>query len=139
MAKTDPSKPLCKRCLKRNAQVYYKGLCQHCYLELRQVAKNATPLGNLADKMAEAKTADDWRILADALKPTIEAVARGEVKASAAQAAMLKEIMSRAFGRVTKSQEEQAVPPGIIFLPTVGEGSKMQICPKCREFHSNHG
>lgn len=138
MPLTNPDKPLCTRCEKRNGQVIYKGLCHRCYAEIRQVAKSATPFDGLAKDMAKAQTEDDWKRLYATLAPTIESVAKGELKASAAQAALLKEIMSRAFGRVTKSQEESKGPSGIVVLPTLDNGILTHMCPICLEEHAKH-
>ena len=42
---------------------------------------------------------------------SIVGLADGTIKASAAQAAIVKEILSRAHGKVTKSQEDERGPP----------------------------
>lgn len=97
------------------------------------------PLDGLSTQMALAQSEDDWKRLYAALAPTIEAVAKGELKASAAQAALLKEIMQRAFGRVTKSQEDSKGPLGVVVLPALDNGSSLShICPKCLEEHARH-
>jgi len=136
MPLTDPTKPLCNRCGKRNAQVIFKGLCQRCYTELRQIAK--TPLDALGNAVAAARTDSDWKNLAAKLAPTIEAIAKGELAATAAQAALLKTIMDRAYGRVTKSQEDAKGPIGVVVLPVLNTGASMQICPRCLEAHQQH-
>lgn len=141
MAKTDPNKPICSLCKKRNAQHIYKGLCTTCYKNTRpiKVARATSQLGDVAMLLQSAKTEEDWKKLAKQLEPTILGIADGSIKASAAQAAVVKEIMSRAYGRVTKSQEENQGPIGIVILPTIGTEREMQICPRCQEFHFTHG
>lgn len=137
MGKTDPNKPLCTRCNMRNGQVTYKGLCHRCYAELKLVPKS--PFDALGNLIATARTDDDWKKLAGVLAPTVESIAKGELKASAAQAAMLKEVLARAYGKVTKSQEDSQGPSGIVVLPTLGIGYKTNICVKCMEYHQTHG
>lgn len=137
MAKTDPNKPLCTRCGKRNAQLIFKGLCHRCYAELKVVPK--TPLDGLGNLLASAQTDEDWKKLAGILAPTIEAIAKGELKATAAQAAMLKEVLARAYGKVTKSQEDAKGPIGVVVLPTLERGASTHLCQKCLEFHATHG
>src|SRR6266496_2807826 len=137
MPKTDPTKPLCTRCGTRNGQVIYKGRCHRCYEELKIVPKS--PLDALGNLIAAARTEDDWKKLAGVLAPTVEAIAKGELKASAAQAAMLKEVLARAYGKVTKSQQDAQGPSGIVMLPTLGVGASTQLCKKCLEAHPNHG
>lgn len=137
MPKTDPSKPLCKRCGVRNAQITYKGYCHRCYEEMKVVPK--TPLDALGTAMTSAQTEDDWKRLASELGPTVASIAKGEIKATAAQAAMLKEILGRAHGRISKSQEDSQGPIGIVVLPTLGIGPAMHLCPKCIDYHTTHG
>lgn len=137
MAKTDPTKPLCSRCQKRNAQLIYKGLCHRCYVEMSKAYQE--PLAALGDDIKAAKSDDDWKQLAAKLAPIVEQVASGALKATAAQAAMLKAIMDRAYGRVTKSQEEARVAAGIVVLPTIGDGITSRICPLCLAEHAKHG
>jgi len=139
MPKTDPTKPLCTTCGVRNGLVIYKGLCSKCYAEKRAANLAASgPLNNLGEKMATARNVEDWKRLAKDLSPIMEQIARGEIKATAAQASILKSINDRAYGRVTKSQEESKGPLGIVVLPLLGTGMGAQICPKCLEAHTKH-
>lgn len=82
-------------------------------------------------KVAIAKTTEDWQKLAAELAPTVAGILSGEVKASAAQASLLKDIMNRAYGRPAATQEEKKVAAGVVVLPALDSGMKMMICPKC--------
>jgi len=55
----------------------------------------------------------------------------GSVKASAAQASLIKDIMDRAFGRPTSTQLEKRIAAGVIVFPALDTGMMMTICPKC--------
>lgn len=137
---TDPTKPLCTRCEKRNAQVALKGLCNRCYQETKdiRVPRAAYQLGDIGQLAAAAKTDDEWKKLALQLQPVIVGIADGTVKATAAQASIVKHIMDRAFGKVTKSQEDAKGPIGVVVLPTLSDKSTMLICLKCQEEHARH-
>lgn len=89
-------------------------------------------LASLPDQLAKADTVSNgWTKLADSLGDTIEAVAKNQVKATAAQIAIIKHILDRAYGRVTASAQEKLVPAGLLILPTLGERANTIICPKC--------
>jgi hypothetical protein len=74
---------------------------------------------------------DGWRKLADSLSGVVEAIAKGEVKATAAQTAIVKHVLDRGYGRVTASTQEKLVPAGLLVLPTLGERANMVMCPNC--------
>lgn len=128
MALTNPDKPLCIRCNKRNGQEQYKGLCNACYRE--QTAPPKLP-EDLASKAALARSTEDWQKLASDVAPVLQGILDGRIKASAAQAALLKDIMNRAFGVPKASQMEKRVAAGVIILPALNNNEKMMICPKC--------
>lgn len=93
--------------------------------------KPVIPLDELKEVIEKPKTDDEWQKLAKSLKGTIEDIASGDVKASAAQAAMLKHILERAYGRVSVQVNEKRPASGILVLPTLGDRSNMQTCPRC--------
>lgn len=139
---TDPNKPLCPRCNIRNAGNYVGGLCRACYDEKRRtriVIGEGVP-EDLAQRVRQAQTSGDWKALADSLNDTIVGVANGSIKATAAQGSMLKHIMDRAYGRVSKSQEDKQGPMGIVILPSIGRDNSedLRICPECLKHHQSH-
>lgn len=114
----------------------YGGLCRHCYdVKRNDTAKLPADLQRL---VAEAQKTGDWKALAEQLQPTMTAIAQGLVKASAAQASILNMIFNRAFGKVTKSQEDAKGPVGVIVLPSLGEDGMSRLCPQCVEAHKSH-
>src|SRR5258706_6243815 len=103
MPNTNPNKPLCTRCKTRNGQAKYKGLCNKCYRETRDVRVPRLPaqFGDLAEQLKDPdKSKDYWKNLALQLQPTVVGLADGSIKATAAQAAIIKEILGRAHGNV---------------------------------------
>lgn len=122
--KTDDSKPKCKQCQKRNAQARLGDLCRACF-DANGALDNAPKL------MRKAQSQKDWVALAESLSDTFSGVAMGTVKASAGQAALLKVIWERAYGRPNKTQEDLAGASGVVILPTVGNNEFMTICPQC--------
>ncbi len=85
----------------------------------------------LIAKASLARTTEDWQSLAKELGPVYAGVLNGEIKATAAQASLLKDVHNRAFGKPVASQVEKRVAAGVIVLPALDTGSKMMICPKC--------
>lgn len=79
----------------------------------------------------EPKTKDDWVKLAERLKPTIDGITDGTVKASASQSALIRHILDRAYGRVVQSQNEKRPAAGIVLLPVLGERGDSKMCPQC--------
>ena len=139
MGQTDKTKPLCVECGERNA-LHKKGtLCRPCYDRLRSQVKEDNALAHLSERIKSAQKTGDWKQLAESLNPVIRSVADGSVKATAAQGSLLKHIMDRAYGRVSKSQEDSQGPLGIVVLPTLGEESTTHVCLKCIEAHKLHG
>lgn len=111
----------------RKAGKNYKGLCRKHYDGLK---KPNIPK-DLGARVVAAKTAEDWQKLAEMLAPIIQGVADGTIKSTAAQTAMLKDIMSRAYGKPVAIQEKKTVAAGIIVLPALDTGEKMSMCPRC--------
>lgn len=138
MPHTDPTKPMCSKCKERNAQSTMQGLCNKCYRETRDVRVSRDTLEDLGKSMAVAKTAKDWRKLADSLNHIVIGIADGTIDATAAQVAMVKEVMARAHGKVTKSQEDTKGPIGVVILPTLNDGRNTQVCPQCLIEHGRH-
>lgn len=142
MANTDPTKPLCPRCNTREAGKYPGNLCRSCYDEKR---RTSIKIGmgvpeDLAQRVRQAQTSGDWKALADSLSGIVKDIANGEVKASAAQGSLIKHILDRAYGRVSKSQEDSQGPVGIVILPSIGRDNSedLRICPECLKHHATH-
>jgi hypothetical protein len=87
-------------------------------------------LSKYAIATTEEKSDDEWKKLAKELAPTIRDISQGLVKASAAQTAIIKHVMDRAYGRIGQ-KEQQLVANGVVILPTLGERSEMFLCPVC--------
>lgn len=86
-----------------------------------------------------AQTDDDWKRLAVTLGDTIKGLADGSIKASAAQVSIVKHIMDRAFGRVSKTQQDKAGPLGLVVLPALDKGDSTHLCALCVAEHTkNH-
>lgn len=134
MPQTDHSKPKCQACGTRNAGPYPGDLCRHCY----DIKRGAEVPEDLAEKVKSASSASDWKELAEQLAPTFNSISLGLVKATAAQVRLIQHVYDRAYGKVSKAQEEKAGPLGIVVLPSMGAGDHAHICPKCIEAHKLH-
>lgn len=124
MPHTNPDKPKCKQCGKRNSQTRFGDLCRPCY-----DANNAmrdTPV-----TVQKARNEKDWIREAESLKDVYTGIADGTIKATAAQARVLTTLWERAYGKPNKSQEDLAGAAGIVILPTVGAGEFNTLCPVC--------
>lgn len=115
----------------RKAGRTYKGLCRKHYNESVLEKRSAAIPKDLGARAVAAKTPEDWQKLAEQLGPIIQGVADGTIKATAAQTAMLKDIMSRAWGKPIAIQEKKQVAAGVVVLPTLNFGHEMKVCPKC--------
>lgn len=124
----------CPNCSKRWSGNYPGGVCRKCYDEHRL----RVPV-DLTEKVKEAQATGDWKKLADSLGPIIRDIADGSVKATASQSSLIRHIMDRAYGKVSKSQEDKTGAHGIVLLPTVGTDKDMKICQLCKDYHTNHG
>lgn len=94
---------------------------------------SGTPsVASLLDEAAtsEPKTTEDWCKLANKLQPVFMDIAVGLVKASAAQASVMKEIVARCHGKIGEKKDDDG-ERNVVILPTIGTGSTMLICPKC--------
>lgn len=109
-------------------------MCRVCY----DLSRGVSPLDNLGEKIKNAQKSGDWTSLADGLSGVIEQVARGEMKATAAQGSLLKHILDRAYGRVTKAQEDKQGPVGVVVLPTLDKEGNTHVCKRCLEAHQLH-
>lgn len=89
-------------------------------------------LSKFALAVNEADSDDDWAKLADQIRPTALGIMTGEIKASAAQTALIKTIWDRAYGKVSATKEEKIQASGVIILPALGERSTMFVCPVCK-------
>lgn len=136
MPPTDPNKPLCTRCRERNAQPKFRGLCNRCYRGTVDHHPPASVLGMDVQALAAgAQTDDDWKRLAVRLGDTIQGIADGSIKANAAQTSIVKHIMDRAYGKVSKSQQDKAGPLGLVVLPVLDKGDATHMCELCLEIH----
>lgn len=126
---------LCPDCKKARASTRKSRRCSTCHRAwVKALPKNSVPgvlSPELIGKMALAKTTEDWQKLAAELAPTFAGILSGDVKATAAQASLLKDVQNRAFGKPVATQAEKKVAAGVIVLPTLDSGMNMQICPKC--------
>lgn len=143
MPTTNQSKPKCRLCNTRTAQSQLKGLCVKCHYDTkpqRDAIKNREVElpKELETLIAQPKTEDEWKRLAFSLRPVIDGIASGAVKATAAQTAIIKHIMDRAYGKVSKAQEDEQGPSGVVVLPTVGQAVTLQLCPLCLAAHQQH-
>src|SRR4029077_8011162 len=86
---------------------------------------------NLGEMVATAKTAEDWQKIAAAVQPVMQGILDGTAKASAAQVALLKDVLNRAYGKPVATQEERKVSAGVIVLPALDDGVRTLLCPKC--------
>ena len=121
-------KPKCIKCLIRAQGKNYRGLCRRCYDEKNKVVIPA----DLAEKAARARSKEDWQEIYNSVAPAISAIAQGTQKASTAQVSLLKEIMSRAFGKVPTAVEQKTkIATGLVVLPTLSTGEHSLICPRC--------
>ena len=136
----NPEGPRCTNCTFRKADPRRGGLCRSCYDEkrARTITIGTKVPEDIAERVRTAQQTGDWLSLAKALEPTVKAIASGEEKASAAQSALLKHILDRAYGRVTKSQEDSKQSIGVVILPTLNTDDNAKVCPKCKEFHMTH-
>lgn len=130
-----PVADLCPNCMKAKASTRKSKLCSTCYKAwFRAQPKSIGQIlpQEVIAKFALAKTTEDWQKLAAELAPTFTAILSGEVKATAAQAALLKDVYNRAFGKPVATQTDKRVAAGVIVLPTLNTGSEMTfICKKC--------
>jgi hypothetical protein len=95
----------------------------------------AAALSDLQKMMKTAKTDDEWQQLAAAITPTAVKIMQGAVKASSSQASLIRHIFDRAYGRVSKTQEDKAGASGLVVLPTLGSGQGVEVCKRCQEIH----
>lgn len=83
-------------------------------------------------KLEEApKQEGDWCRKAKELEDVAKGIAEGTVKATAAQAALIKAIDDRCYGKVQEKQSDKTPASGVILLPMLGDGMHSQICPRC--------
>jgi hypothetical protein len=128
---------LCSECHKR--PVTRDPLCDACYqrgyrarkkAEREEAAKPHVP-DDLAVRVSLAKTTEDWQKIAQAIAPVMQGILDGSVKATAAQASLMKDVMNRAFGKPVATQSEKRVAAGVIVLPALDTADKMLVCPVC--------
>jgi hypothetical protein len=91
---------------------------------------------NDVDEILDEAPDDDaeksqWCALAKKLEPVIEEIAEGTVKASAAQAATIRHILDRCYGRVQERESDLKPSAGVVVLPMLGTNSEALICPRC--------
>lgn len=123
---------LCPQCKTAKASSRKSKLCGTCHKRAPQVPKATGTIGqDIIARAALAKTTEDWQKLAAELAPIMTGILNGEVKATAAQASLIKDIMNRAFGKPTASQESTKQAAGVIILPVLDTGKLMHVCPQC--------
>lgn len=132
------TKPLCPACQERVSRPYPGDLCRKCYDIKRAAKPSLANLNKLQDRLRDAEATGDWKKLAADLQPTVTAIASGTVKATAAQSSLLKHILDRAYGKVSKSQEDKLGPIGVVVLPVFGDNNTTTICPDCLAAHVLH-
>src|SRR5258705_479345 len=115
---------LCPNCSVRKSGNYPNGICRKCYDEKRL----RVPV-DLTEQIKEAQATGDWKRLADSLGPVIRDIADGSVKATASQSSLIRHIMDRAYGKVSKTQEDKAGAIGVVLLPVQGSGRDIKLCP----------
>lgn len=135
-----PDAKLCPACATRASGPYPDDLCRRCYDIKRAGKPPLTPakFEELQEKLKTAEATGDWKKLAEELQPTFVAIANGTVKTTAAQASIIKHIFDRAYGKVSKTQEDKRGPIGLVILPSLGSQTTAQICPQCLEAHKLH-
>lgn len=119
---------------------FSKGMCNKHYTadyRQRKLQQPAAIPTDLAKRAASAKTTEDWQKIAQSIQPVIDGILTGEVKATAAQVSMVKNIMDRAYGKPMATQADKKVAAGIVILPKLGEGEKSLTCPRCTYNHLN--
>lgn len=72
----------------------------------------------------------EWCKQYQELKPTIDAIARGETKSNAAQSRIIAMVTERCFGKVVAEQEAKE-QSHVMLLPMIGSGANAMICPHC--------
>lgn len=139
---TAPNVELCPVCQQRPRGKYAGGRCNYCYKakrdgdaekkrSIQQKAFNEVLPKDLLGQVGSAKTTQDWQDVASKLGPTIQGILNGDITATAAQAALIKDIMNRAYGKPVATQSEREVASGVLVLPALSTGESMTICPKC--------
>ena len=86
---------------------------------------------DLAEKVANARTTEDWQALAKGIVPVMQGILDGTVKGSAAQVGLLKDVLNRAYGKPMATQQDKKVAAGIVILPTLATDEKATVCPRC--------
>jgi len=86
---------------------------------------------DMGEKMALAKTTEDWQKIAAIIAPVMQSILDGQVKATASQVSLMKDVLNRAYGRAVATQSEKKVAAGIVLLPTLNTGEFTTICPNC--------
>ena len=126
---------LCPSCNRSKASTRKSRLCAKCHKDwLKTQPKTMAQIipQEVIAKFALAKTTEDWQNLARELAPTFTAILSGEVKATASQASLLKDVYNRAYGKPVATQTDKRIAAGLIILPTLDTGAKMTfICPQC--------
>lgn len=111
-------------------------LCQAHYQQKRRdeiAARQNIPSipADVIERMAKARTQEDWLELAGALTPVLAAIMQGKIVASAAQVSLIKDVMNRAYGKPTNKQDDKDVALGTVFLPVIGKDHDAMTCPQC--------
>lgn len=127
---------LCPNCKTARASTRKSRLCGTCWKkkEKSDAAGKTVPSAISEDFLAKAtlaKTTEDWQKLAAELAPVMTEILNGSIKATSAQASLIKDIMNRAFGKPVAVQQEKRVAAGVIILPALDSGATMKICPQC--------
>lgn len=128
---TDAPSDRCPNCKRARASTRKSRFCATCHKNWLDEQPKPLISPEVASKLASAKSSEDWQKLAAELSPVLAGILSGEVKASAAQASLLKDIINRAYGKPVATQSEKRVAAGVVILPTLDTGMKMKICPVC--------
>lgn len=78
---------------------------------------------------------DDWKRLAEQVKPIWMNAALGVVQIDAQQRLIMKEIIDRAEGKVGQAQKDEGpkIVQPVILLPTIGGEKAAVLCEQCQQ------
>lgn len=80
-------------------------------------------------------TPDQWKALAEKVKPILASAALGVAQIDAQQRLVIKDIIERAEGKAGQAQKDEGprVVQPVILLPTIGGEKSMVLCESCQQ------